>query len=112
MNSFPLEFTNHIRFCIIGIAFFLVQYARQGFKYQLLSAAAIGMTLLLYISDNEIFRNAIGIIELIIIIAIFILSSSEKKKLEKEKKEKEVQASTETIEESETEIKSGENINE
>ncbi len=80
MNTFPLEFSKHIIFCIIGVAFFLFQYYRQGFKYQLLTAAAIGSTLLLYINDSNIWRYTIGIFEAVLIILIFIIMSIEKKK--------------------------------
>ena len=82
MNTFPLEFSKHIMFCIIGGVFFLFQYYRQGFKYQLISAASIAGTLLLYINDSETWRYIVGIIELLLIILVFITMSKEKKKTE------------------------------
>ncbi len=89
MNTFPLEFSKHIIFCIIGVAFFLFQYYRQGFKYQLLTAAAIGSTLLLYINDSNIWRYTVGIFEAVLIILIFIIMSSEKKKAAAKEENKE-----------------------
>lgn len=82
MNTFPLEMDKHIVFCIIGILFFLFQFFRQGFKYQLMTAFAIGATLLLYVNDSTSWRYFIGVLELVLIIAIFIVMSVEKKKAE------------------------------
>ena len=90
MNTFPLNFTNHMIFCAIGVVFFLFQFWRQGFKYQIMTAAAIGMTLLLYINDSTTWRYIVGIAEAVLIVAIFITMSAEKKKAEKKAEENEV----------------------
>jgi signal transduction histidine kinase len=82
MATFPLTMDKHIIFCIIGFVFFMLQFFRQGYKYQILSAFAIASTLLLYVNNSPAWRYAIGIIELILIIAIFIVMSVEKKKEE------------------------------
>jgi len=82
MNTFPLSMDKHIVFCVIGFVFFMVQFFRQGFKYQLLSAFAIAATLLLYLNDSTVWRNIIGVAELILIILIFVIMSVEKKKAE------------------------------
>lgn len=82
MNTFPLDMDKHIVFCIVGILFFLFQFFRQGFKYQLMTAFAIGATLLLYVNDSTAWRYIIGAAELVLIIAIFIVMSIEKKKAE------------------------------
>ncbi|MDO5559293.1 MAG: hypothetical protein Q4F95_06800 [Oscillospiraceae bacterium] len=87
MYTFPLEFHKHLIFCIIGVAFFLWQYFRQGYKYQLITAGAIASTFLLYLNDSLIFRYSVGILEGIAVIIIFITMSSEKKKEEQEKAE-------------------------
>lgn len=87
MNIFPLELKKHIIFCIIGVVFFLFQYFRQGYKYQVITAGAIASTLLLYISSSNIWRYTVGIIEAIAVIAIFIIMSNEKKKAEQKKTE-------------------------
>lgn len=80
MNSFPLDFSKHIVFCIVGVAFFLFQFCRQGFKYQLITAAAIGITLLIHVNESSTWRYAIGIIEAVLIVLIFVIMSIEKKK--------------------------------
>ncbi|MDO5149537.1 MAG: hypothetical protein Q4D76_09110 [Oscillospiraceae bacterium] len=98
MNTFPLELNKHILFCAIGIIFFLFQFFRQGYKYQIMSAAAIGATLLLYISDTTAWRYTVGVLELVLIIAIFVVMSVEKKNAEK----KAAAASENTAETTET----------
>jgi len=83
MNTFPLELSKHIIFCIIGFVFFIFQFFRQGFKYQIMSAVAIAATLLLYLNDSTAWRYAVGIFELVMIIATFAVMSVEKKNAEK-----------------------------
>ncbi|WP_044976265.1 hypothetical protein [Ruminococcus sp. HUN007] len=82
MNTFPLELNKHIVFCIIGFIFFMIQFFRQGYKYQIISAFAIASTLLLYVNASLTWRYALGIVELIMVIAIFVVMSVEKKKEE------------------------------
>lgn len=82
MNTFPLEINKHIIFCIIGFVFFMFQFFRQGFRYQVMTAFAIAATLLLYINDSTAWRYGVGILELILLIAIFIVMTIEKKKAE------------------------------
>lgn len=82
MNTFPLEINKHIIFCIIGFVFFMFQFFRQGFRYQVMTAFAIAATLLLHINDSTAWRYGVGILELILIIAIFIVMTIEKKKAE------------------------------
>lgn len=82
MNTFPLEFEKHIAFCVIGFLFFVIQFFRQGFKYQLVTAIAIAGTLLLYINDSTTWRYAVGALELVLLVLIFILMTVEKKKAE------------------------------
>lgn len=89
MNTFPLEFSKHVIFCIIGVLFFVLQYFRQRYKYQLITAAAILGTMLLYINKSDAWRYGVGILELILIIVIFIVMSIEKKKAAADEKEKE-----------------------
>lgn len=109
MNTFPLNFTNHMIFCAIGVVFFLFQFWRQGFKYQIMTAAAIGMTLLLYINDSTTWRYIVGVAEAVLIVAIFITMSAEKKKAEKNAEEKnktsEETTSSEAVSTEENEVK-------
>ena len=82
MATFPLTMDKHIIFCIIGFVFFILQFFRQGFKYQIISAFAIAGTLLLYVNDSTAWRYGVGVLELILIIAIFTVMTIEKKKEE------------------------------
>lgn len=102
MNTFPLEFSKHVIFCIIGVALFLFQFYRQGFKYQLLTAAAIGATLLLYVNDSSFWRYMIGIVEAVLLIVIFIVMTAEKKNAEKKAKETAAAENTESSETADT----------
>ncbi len=79
-SVFPLTFQSHIIFCIIAVAFFIFQFARQKNTYQILTIFAILATLLLYLNESKILFYGVGIAELILLISIGILSSREKKK--------------------------------
>ncbi len=83
MNTFPLAMDKHIIFCVIGFVFFMFQFFRQGFKYQIMTAFAIAATLLLYVNESTAWRYAVGIFELVLIAAIFTVMTIEKKKAEK-----------------------------
>ena len=67
---FPISFNAHIIFTIISVLFFLMQFARQKQKYQLLSAIAIPIPLILYINSSSIVFNIIGIVELVLVLII------------------------------------------
>ena len=82
MNTFPLTFEKHVAFCVIGFIFFVIQFFRQGFKYQLVTGIAIASTLLLYINESTTWRYAVGVLELVLLLLIFILMATEKKKAE------------------------------
>ena len=82
MATFPLTMDKHIIFCIIGFVFFILQFFRQGFKYQIISAFAIAGTLLLYINDSSAWRYGVGALELVLVILIFTVMTIEKKKEE------------------------------
>ena len=94
---FPISFNAHIIFTIVAVVFFLMQYSRQKQLYQLLSAIAIPLPLILYITSSEIVFYAIGIIELIMVVFIaLMLFSSGKKDGKNKKSEKESGGSNET----------------
>lgn len=77
---FPISFNAHIVFTIISVIFFLYQFKRQHHLYQLLSAIAIPIPLILYLNSSKILFNIIGFVELIMILIIgFMLFSSGKK---------------------------------
>lgn len=84
---FPISFNAHMIFTIISVLFFSMQYSKQKKLYQLLSAIAIPLPLILYANSTSIVFNAIGIIELILVVTIAIMLFSSGKKEEKTKKE-------------------------
>ncbi|NLP26947.1 MAG: hypothetical protein GX365_06325 [Clostridiales bacterium] len=83
-NIFPLSFSTHIAFCLFSVAFFLFQYYRTGYKYQILMAFAIPATLLIYVSNSKILFYAIGIFELTMLILVAVSIAKEKKRLKKQ----------------------------
>lgn len=87
MNTFPLDMQKHIIFCVIAAVFFIAQFFRQGFRYQLITAAAVLITLLLYVNSSAVWRNIIGITEAVLIIMIFVVMAVEKKKAAQKEKE-------------------------
>lgn len=97
MNTFPLEFSKHLIFCIVSVIFFVLQYFRQGFKYQLITAAAIGATLLLYVNSSDTWRNVIGIFEAVMVIMIFAVMAAEKKKAAKTSEKEDTAAAEEPL---------------
>lgn len=83
-NIYPLPFNTHLIFCIFSVAFFLFQYFRSGYKYQILMAFAIPATLLIYVSNNKIFFYGIGIFELIMLLSVAVSIANEKKRMKKQ----------------------------
>lgn len=94
---FPLTFQSHMIFCIIAVAFFIFQYARLKYSYQLMTVFAILATLLLYINDSQMVFYGVGIFELIMLITIGISISLTRRKQSKLEKD----ADTMEIEENE-----------
>ncbi|MCC8069465.1 MAG: hypothetical protein LIO71_06925 [Ruminococcus sp.] len=82
---FPISFNAHIIFTIISVIFFLFQYKRQHHLYQLLSAIAIPLPLILYLNSSSIVFKAIGFIELVMVIVIGVMLFSSGKKESKTK---------------------------
>lgn len=92
MFPFPLPF--HIIFSIVGVIFFLIQYARKKLVYQLLVAFAIPSTLLVYFCNDKLTFTLLGLEELIMLILICVFLAKAKK-LEDDKKEKTEEVSDE-----------------
>lgn len=88
-SVFPLTFQSHIIFCVIAVAFFIFQFARQKHAYQLITVFAVLATLLLYVNESRYLFYGVGILELILLITIGILISVSKKKQANEVKEAE-----------------------
>lgn len=71
---FPLPFKTHLIFGIICIVFFLFQYYRLKYRYELYMAAAVSLTFLLYVSDSDVLFAAIGISEAVLLLLAFFSS--------------------------------------
>lgn len=86
---FPISYNAHMIFTIISVLFFIMQYSRQKHIYQLLSAIAIPLPLILYVNSSNIIYNIIGVVELVLIVIIGIMLFSSGKKEDKKNKEDE-----------------------
>lgn len=86
---FPISFNAHMIFTVISVLFFLMQYSRLKQPYQLLSAIAIPLPLILYANSSSLVFHLIGFVELVLVIVIGIMLFSNGKKEEKSKKEQE-----------------------
>jgi uncharacterized oligopeptide transporter (OPT) family protein len=84
---FPISFNAHMIFTIVSVVFFLMQYSRQKHLYQLLSAIAIPLPLILYANSSKTVFHLIGFVELVLIIVIGAMLFSNGKKEDKDKKE-------------------------
>ena len=83
---FPLSFSSHVIFCVIAVLFFLIQYIRLRYTYQLLTIFAVAGTMLLYLNDSQTFFYGVGLYELVMMILIAIFISKQKKANEKSQK--------------------------
>lgn len=69
---FPLPFKTHLIFGIICIIFFMFQYYRLKYRYELYMAIAVAMTFLLYVSDSNALFTAVGITEGVLMLLALI----------------------------------------
>ncbi len=87
-SVFPLPVKSHIIFCVIAVAFFLLQFIRLRYRYQLVLAAAVPATLLVYVSDNRTWFYGVGVLEICLLLLALVLAIVQHKKLAKEEAEK------------------------
>jgi glycerol-3-phosphate acyltransferase PlsY len=83
---FPISFNAHIIFTIVAVLFFVMQFIRQRQLYQILTAIAVPIPLILYKYTSITVFYSVGIIELILIVAIGIMLFSTGKKDDNKKK--------------------------
>lgn len=83
-SVFPLPVKSHIIFCVIAVAFFLLQFIRLRYKYQLVLAVAVPATLLVYVSDNRTWFYGVGVLEICLLLLALVLAIMQHKKLAKE----------------------------
>lgn len=79
-NIFPLPFSVHLVFVIVAFVFFLIQFIRTRYKYQLVMAVAVAMTILLYVKETKLWFYGIGILEFGLLIIALVAAIAEKKR--------------------------------
>ena len=77
-NIFPLPFSAHLIFAVVAFVFFLIQFIRVRYKYQLVMAVAVAM--LIYLKDTKLWFYGIGILEFGLLIIALVAAISEKKR--------------------------------
>ena len=85
MNNtiFPISFGAHAVFCLIAVVFFLLQFYRQHYKFQMIMVFTIPATMLIYLSDSRTWFYAVGLVVSIAFVTAIILSIIEHKKADK-----------------------------
>lgn len=72
---FPISMEKHIIFCIVAAIFFILQFVRTKQWYQLVMAAAIPLSLLIYIDEeNMTLFYGVGILEAVLLCAALVLN--------------------------------------
>lgn len=77
-NVFPLPLTAHIIFVAVAFVFFVIQFIRVKYKYQLVMAAAAVLTTLVYVNTSRTWFYAVGFLEFGLLIIAFVASIVEK----------------------------------
>ncbi len=78
-NIFPLPFSTHLIFVAVAFVFFLIQFIRTKYKYEIIMAAAVAVTMLIYAKDTKMWFYSIGILEFGLIILALVFSIVEKR---------------------------------
>lgn len=77
-NVFPLPLSAHIVFVVIAFSFFIIQFVRTKYKYELVLAAAVACTMLIYTNDSKSLFCGVGMIELGLIMIALVSAIVEK----------------------------------
>ncbi len=96
-SLFPVSMEKHIIFAVIAAVFFLLQFVRTKQLYQLVMAAAIPLSLLIYIdTENMTLFYGVGILEAVLLCTALVLNIVQSHK--QSKAEKAAKAAAETAE--------------
>lgn len=90
-SIFPLPFSAHMIFVAIAFIFFLVQFIRLRYKYQLILAVASSCSALIYFQDTKTWFYGVGLVEFGLLLLALVMAIVEKRK----RKALEKQAETE-----------------
>ena len=99
---FPIGMEKHIIFCVVAALFFIIQFVRTKQWYQLVMAAAIPLSLLIYIDEeNTALFYGVGILEAVLLCGALVLSIVQARKQRKaeENADDAAKAAAETAEE-------------
>lgn len=78
-NIFPLPFPAHVIFVAVAVLFFAIQFIRLKYKYELIMAAAVVCTMLIYVKDSRMWFYSAGILEFGLILTALVVSIVEKR---------------------------------
>lgn len=99
-NIFPLPFTAHLIFMAIAFTFFLIQFIRLRYKYQLILAIASTCSALVYFQNTRIWFYGVGLVEfglLLIALVMAIVEKRSRKALEKKAEDETQENGEETM---------------
>jgi TRAP-type C4-dicarboxylate transport system permease small subunit len=87
LNVFPIELKKHIIFCVVASIFFLLQFIRTKHWYQLVMAAAVPLSLLIYIDpENNYIFYGVGVMEGVLLLLALVLNIIQSRKEAKAEK--------------------------
>lgn len=76
---FPLPFSVHLVFVVVAFAFFMVQFVRTRYKYEVILAAAVAVTMLIYAKDTRMWFYSVGLIEFGLLLIALVAAIVEKR---------------------------------
>lgn len=86
-NLFTIGMEKHIIFTSVACVFFLLQFLRTKRWYQLILAAAIPASLLIYFQpENQTLFYGVGIAEAVMLVLAFVVNLVQSAKAKKEEK--------------------------
>ncbi len=85
-SIFPIGMNKHIGFCVIAAVFFILQFIRNKYWYELVLAAAVLCSLLVYVSDSPAWFYGVGILEAVLLIAAIVVYFIQYRKIRKQEK--------------------------
>lgn len=93
-SIFPLPFAAHMIFVAIAFTFFLIQFIRLRYKYQLILAVASTCSALIYFQNTKTWFYGVGLVEFGLLLLALVMAIVEKRS----RKAREKKTDTETQE--------------
>ena len=85
-SIFPIGMEKHIIFCAIAAVFFILQFIRNKYWYELVLAAAVLCSLLVYVNESTVWFYGVGVLEAVLLltaIVVYVVQYRKKKREEK-----------------------------